>query len=106
MIRPMMSLAVVIKGPVASAGSIFLLSRARGMKVPKSAANTITHIREKPTVTLRFMPNPNKKVVTKIITEHIRPFKSPTRNSFASCPVIFEVDRLEAARPCTTMAED
>ncbi len=32
----------MIKGPVARAGSILYFSKAKGIKVPKSAANTIT----------------------------------------------------------------
>ena len=42
MIRPTISLAVVINGPVASAGSILNFSRARGIKAPKIVANIIT----------------------------------------------------------------
>ena len=41
-----MSLLVVIKGPVASAGSIPLLSKTMGTKVPMSAAIIITDINE------------------------------------------------------------
>ena len=39
-----MSFAVVIKGPVAMAGSIPCLSSTIGTKVPNSAATTITNI--------------------------------------------------------------
>ena len=47
-----MSLAVVIKGPVAIAGSIPFLSNIIGMKVPINAATTITSIIEPAMVTL------------------------------------------------------
>lgn len=36
--RPIMSLVVVINGPVANAGSILYLFKIRGTKVPKSPA--------------------------------------------------------------------
>lgn len=42
MIIPIMSLLVVINGPVAKAGSIPYLSKTIGMKVPISEAMTIT----------------------------------------------------------------
>ena len=60
MIKPIMSFAVVINGPVARAGSIFLFSRASGMKVPNSAAKTITQSRLTPTVILKLAPNPKR----------------------------------------------
>ena len=37
---------MVIKGPVARAGSILYLSSTKGIKVPKSAAKIITAIRD------------------------------------------------------------
>ena len=43
---PKMSLLVVMKGPVATAGSIPFLSRISGTKVPISEAMMITMIRE------------------------------------------------------------
>ena len=101
-----MSFAVVIKGPVASAGSILRLSRARGTKVPKSAANTITHKRLIPTVMLRLVPKPSNSVVKKIIAEHMIPLNSPTLSSLVNCPRMFEVFKLVAASPCTTIADD
>ena len=44
--KPSTSFTVVIKGPVASAGSILYLSSTKGTKVPKSAAKIITAIRD------------------------------------------------------------
>ena len=102
----MMSFAVVMKGPVASAGSMFRLSRARGTKVPNSAAKTITHKRLMPTVMLRLVPKPSNSVVKKIMAEHIIPLNSPTLSSFVNCPRMFVVFKLDAASPCTTIAED
>ena len=40
--NPMTSFIVVIKGPVARAGSILYLFNNKGIKVPNKAANTIT----------------------------------------------------------------
>lgn len=48
---PKTSLLVVIKGPVATAGSIPFLSKKIGIKVPIIAAFTITVIRAIPMVT-------------------------------------------------------
>ena len=50
--RPMTSLAVVIKGPVAMAGSTPLLLRMMGTKVPINAAMMITPIIDPATVRL------------------------------------------------------
>ena len=47
-----MSLIVVIKGPVAKAGSILYFSKVRGINVPKSAAKTITDNKDILTVIL------------------------------------------------------
>ena len=82
------------------------LSKARGTKVPKSAANTITHKRLIPTVMLRLVPKPSNSVVKKIIAEHMIPLNSPTLSSFVNCPRMFEVFKLDAASPCTTIADD
>ena len=42
----------MINGPVARAGSILYFSRVKGIKVPKSAAKTITDNNDKLTVIL------------------------------------------------------
>ena len=47
---PIISLAVVIKGPVAKAGSIFILFKIKGVKAPNTAAPIIIKKREKETV--------------------------------------------------------
>ena len=46
-----MSFNVVIKGPVARAGSIFNFSSTKGIIVPKRDAHTTTISKDKPTVT-------------------------------------------------------
>ena len=43
---PMMSLVMEIKGPVASAGSIFSFSSVRGTNVPNTDANITTQNNE------------------------------------------------------------
>ena len=45
-----MSLIVVIKGPVATAGSTLYFCNVRGINVPNNAANIITIISDKLTV--------------------------------------------------------
>ena len=61
---PKISLLVVINGPVAMAGSMPLLSRIIGTKVPTKAATIITHIIEIATVKLNrisiLIKNPAK----------------------------------------------
>ena len=48
--RPMISFAVVINGPVATAGSILNLFNKRGTKVPNTEAKMITAKSEELTV--------------------------------------------------------
>jgi hypothetical protein len=57
---PKISLLVVIKGPVAMAGSILLRSRMMGTKVPTSAETTITHNMDKAMVRLMEVSSPVK----------------------------------------------
>jgi len=71
----------VIKGPVASAGSILYFSSVRGVNAPKRAANTITASKEILTVKLRPIGYPRPNVAAKIISEQIIPFNNPTSNS-------------------------
>jgi hypothetical protein len=52
--NPRRSFDVVIKGPVAKAGSIFNLSRIRGIRVPVTAARIIMVISAKLTVVIIF----------------------------------------------------
>jgi hypothetical protein len=46
---------VVINGPVAIAGSIFILFSTNGIKVPSTVAKTITLIKAMLTVMLKFI---------------------------------------------------
>ena len=75
---------VVINGPVANAGSILYLSNVRGIKVPNSAANTITANKDMLTVKLSWIPYPSEKAAPNIIPEQIIPFNSPIISSFIS----------------------
>ena len=58
-----MSLAVVMNGPVARAGSMFRLSNMRGTKAPNKAAKTMTHNSEALTVVLKFQPNKDQMLI-------------------------------------------
>ena len=75
---------MVIKGPVASAGSILYFSNVRGINVPNKAAKTITANNEILTVRLSSMLYHNANVAPNMITEQIIPFNSPTPNSFSN----------------------
>ena len=83
--RPSTSFIVVIKGPVANAGSILYFFNVSGMNVPNKAAKTITANKEILTVMLSPMLYPNPNAATKIIKEQMIPFKRPKPNSFISC---------------------
>jgi hypothetical protein len=50
--KPIISLVVVINGPVAKAGSILYLCKIKGIHVPKTAAKIITQNKDKLTVKL------------------------------------------------------
>ena len=60
--NPNTSFIVVIKGPVAKAGSIRYFSNVRGIKVPNNAAKTITVNKDKLTVILNSLLYPNSFV--------------------------------------------
>ena len=98
-IRPMMSFAVVIKGPVARAGSISRFSSIRGTKAPNRAAKTITKSNEILTVVLSALSNPSIRVTAKIMVEHITPFSYPTPSSLVRRLIMLEVFILEVASP-------
>ena len=82
--KPSTSFTVVIKGPVASAGSILYLSSTKGTKVPKSAAKIITAIRDILTVKDIELGYPISEVMIMISPEQIIPFNKATPNSFMS----------------------
>ena len=77
-----MSFNVVIKGPVARAGSIFNFSNTKGIIVPKRDAQTITISKDKPTVIPMYISCPINTHIVKIIIEHIIPLKDATADSF------------------------
>ena len=99
MISPIISFAVVINGPVASAGSILRFSNMSGINAPNSAAKTITHNNDIPTVVLSALSKPKSIVTIKIIPAQITPFKSPTLSSFISLVAMLDVLMLEVASP-------
>jgi len=80
--NPKTSLIVVIKGPVAKAGSILYFSRVNGISVPNIAANTTTANNEMLTVALSKIPYPRVNEDPNIMTEQIIPFRRPTKSSF------------------------
>ncbi len=57
---PKISLLVVMKGPVAIAGSMLFLSKIMGTKVPISAETTMTHSMERAIVKLTRVSIPRK----------------------------------------------
>jgi hypothetical protein len=85
----MMSFTVVIKGPVARAGSILYRSSIKGTKVPNKAANMITQIKEMLTVMHSDVPNPSIRLELRIRMPQINPLMIPTPNSFESRANIF-----------------
>ena len=83
MIIPIMSLLVVINGPVANAGSIPYLSKTIGINVPINEATTITLNKAIETVIPMINSYPSRKCVPKInITAKILPFNKLNDNSF------------------------
>ena len=61
MSMPMMSLEIVMNGPVAMAGSSFIFSRAIGTQVPKIDAKITTENRERETHIVNASPPRRKK---------------------------------------------
>ena len=82
--KPKTSFTVVIKGPVAKAGSILYFSKVKGINVPKTAAKTITANNEMLTVMLSAKLYPKLKAAPRIMIEQIIAFRSPTPNSFTN----------------------
>ena len=80
--KPSTSFIVVIKGPVANAGSILCFFKVSGINVPKSAANIMTASKEILTVMLNSMLYPSPNAAPKIITEQIIPFNNHIPSSF------------------------
>ncbi len=102
----MMSLVVVINGPVAKAGSIFMRLRIIGIVEPTVAAKQTTINNETPDV----MALPKSFVryhdIPARINEQTIPFKTATLNSFHRRTIISEVCIAPVASPRTTIEDD
>ena len=81
---PNISFEVVIKGPVAIAGSILNLFNTRGIKVPKTVAKITTQNNAKLTVIVNAKLSEKIKLYKNIKDEQTNPFISPTLNSLNS----------------------
>ena len=100
-----MSLEVVINGPVAMAGSMPLLCKNNGVKVPITPAATVTVTSEiAMAIEVRKSPFQNQ-VNNNSITANIVQFKSASSISLKTLwPILPLTSSL--AIPCTTIAED
>ena len=96
---------MVIKGPVAMAGSIPLLLRMMGTKVPINAAMMITPIIDPATVRLMtrscWMIMPKSMRITERAKPLIRLNPTSLKSRWTSEPLTTLL-----AKPCTMMAED
>ena len=103
---PMMSLEVVMKGPVANAGSMFMRFIRIGMVEPTKAAKQTTSRSAVPLVRamLRFWLR--YQVIPTNTIEQMKPFKNPTRSSFESLTIRSDVWIAPVASPLTTIDED
>ena len=70
-----------MKGPVARAGSIFILLKINGIHVPKTAANIITDKSEILTAKLYSKDLPKIKLTKKSKIPQSNPFTIPTPSS-------------------------
>ena len=78
---PTMSLAVVMKGPVARAGSKFILFMKMGIVEPTKAAKQTTINRAPPLVTAMLRSPLRYQVIPTSRTAQIKPFRKPTLSS-------------------------
>lgn len=100
-----MSLLVVIKGPVAIAGSIPLLSKNNGTNVPMKPATTITAISD-----MEIANEVGKspfQIQVKISSkqDRINPFNNANNISFINLLLMLPL-MSSLARPCTIIALD
>ena len=101
-----MSLVVVINGPVARAGSIFILFKIIGIVEPTVAAKQTTINNENPDVKALSRSYVKYQDIAARIKEQMIPFKKATLNSFQSLTIISVVCIAPVARPRTTMEDD
>ena len=85
MVNPIISLAVVMNGPVAKAGSIFTRFKISGINAPNMAAIITTKNNEIPTVIPKFISPFKKYSSPKIAAEQMKPTRSPISDSFPTC---------------------
>ena len=97
---------MVIKGPVAKAGSIFILLRIIGIVEPTIAAKQTTISNEIPEVSALTKSLVKYSDISVSIMEHIIPFNSPTLNSFQRRVSISVVCIAHVANPRTTIVDD
>ena len=103
----MMSLVRVINGPVANAGSMFILFSNNGNAVPKIEANRMTVNRDMVTVIgMARLSILKQRHSTKIMEEQMVAFRSPPPTSFRMFWKIFFTPSALDANPLTTIAED
>ena len=95
-----------MNGPVASAGSIFILSRSNGTSVPKMLANMTTTNRLKETEAVIARSPSMKKLYTNTTRLMMLALIIETTLSFITCVKMFPSFNVLFAKPCTTIAED
>ena len=97
--RPRMSFTVVMKGPVARAGSILYLFKTSGMKVPNKPAKRMTQSSAMLTVMLMFMDSLKIRLYTRMMMEQTKPFTKATINSFFNFGKISKLKKDSLAKP-------
>ena len=106
MAMPIISFVVVIKGPVAKAGSIFIRLRNIGIVEPTVAAKQTTISNEIPEVSALLKSLVKYNDISVSIIEHIIPFNNPTLTSFQRRISISVVCIAPVASPRTTIVDD
>ena len=101
-----MSLVVVIKGPVAMAGSILNLSNVIGTNVPNIEANITTANNDRLTDIVILPGVPINILKPNVINAIILALINDTPNSFNICVPAFRRSNDPFANPCTIIADD